>query len=109
MEDSKELKNNLDQAASTEEVKQIIAQAGKKLTDDEVGKVAGGDDLTLSDNYENMLFRMPRTADKISHQGIKSSEKIPRNPICDIRESLLDSSEQFPIKHPPKQFMQDND
>ena len=42
MEDSKELKNNLDQAANLEEVKHIIAQAGKKLTDDEVGEVAGG-------------------------------------------------------------------
>ncbi|MBR3468226.1 MAG: hypothetical protein IKH28_00780 [Lachnospiraceae bacterium] len=42
MEDSKELKNNLDQTANTEEVKHIIAQAGKKLTDDEVGEVAGG-------------------------------------------------------------------
>jgi hypothetical protein len=37
MEDSKEQKNNLDQAANTEEI-----QAEKKLTDDEVGEVAGG-------------------------------------------------------------------
>ena len=37
MEHSEELKNNLDQTANMEEI-----QAGKKLTDDEVGEAAGG-------------------------------------------------------------------
>ena len=53
MEDSKELKNNLDQAANTEEI-----QAEKKLTDDEVGDVAGGyrddgHDLSVSKNLNS--------------------------------------------------------
>ena len=37
MEDSKELKNNLDQTANMEE-----AKVEKRLTDDEVGEAAGG-------------------------------------------------------------------
>ena len=37
-----ELKDKVDQTADLEEAKDIIAQADKKLTDDEVGEVAGG-------------------------------------------------------------------
>ena len=72
MEDSKELKNNLDQAANTEEVKHIIAQAGKKLTDDEVGEVAGGyrDDghgLSISKNLNSgcHVSTPPKTQKKV--------------------------------------------
>ena len=37
-----ELKDKVDQTANLEEAKDVIAQAGMLLTDDEVGEVAGG-------------------------------------------------------------------
>ena len=37
-----ELKDKVDQTANLEEAKDIIAQAGMLLTDDEVSEVAGG-------------------------------------------------------------------
>ena len=57
MEHGKELKNNLDQAANMEDAKQIIAQAGKKLTDDEIGEVAGGyqGGTNDSDDYQSII------------------------------------------------------
>lgn len=67
MEDSKELKNNLDQTANTEEI-----QAEKKLTDDEVGEVAGGyrDDghgLSVSKNLNSggSVSTAPKTQKKV--------------------------------------------
>ena len=37
-----ELKDKVDQTANPEEAKDVIAQAGMLLTDDEVSEVAGG-------------------------------------------------------------------
>ncbi len=37
-----ELKKNVDNAESKEEAKELIAQAGMELTDDELNTVAGG-------------------------------------------------------------------
>ena len=37
-----ELKDKVDQTQNLEEAKDVIAQAGMLLTDDEVGEVAGG-------------------------------------------------------------------
>ena len=42
MEPNNEMKNKVDQTTNLEEAKDVIAQAGMLLTDDEVSEVAGG-------------------------------------------------------------------
>ncbi|MCR5499816.1 MAG: hypothetical protein K6F31_05435 [Acetatifactor sp.] len=42
MGNSNEMKNKVDQTANLEEARDVIAQAGMLLTDDEVSEVAGG-------------------------------------------------------------------
>ncbi len=42
-----ELKKNVDKAESKEEAKDLIAQAGMELTDDELNTVAGGRGLSF--------------------------------------------------------------
>lgn len=50
-----ELKKNVDNAESKEEVKELIAQAGMELTDEELDSVAGGGPIKSSHTYEKVI------------------------------------------------------
>ena len=54
-----ELKDKVDQTATLEDAKDIIAQAGKKLTDDEVSEAAGGAGVDDDPNLLNDAFKGP--------------------------------------------------
>ena len=68
MEDGKEMKNNLDQAANMEE-----AKVEKRLTDDEVGEAAGGVtpgrtiSIDVSDSSEARCFYSFTDNDDVGH------------------------------------------
>ena len=52
-----ELKKNVDKAESKEEAKELIAQAGMELTDEELNQVAGGGPIKPSTNiFREILY-----------------------------------------------------
>ena len=97
MEHGKELNNKLDQAANTEEVKHIIAQAGKKLTDDEVSKAVGGVGMD-GDETVSIPPELPGPEaykDKVNDTGDRPSAQLSSAIQC-IRTDSIKSGKTVP-------------
>ena len=69
MGNSNELKNNLDQTTNMDEVRDE-----KKLTDDEVSEVAGGNVIALLGDLGNKLSAISQSTDVVAGTGFE----VPR-------------------------------
>lgn len=102
MEHGEELKNNLDQAADTEEI-----QAEKKLTDDEIGEVAGGVGMD-GDETVSVPPELPEPEsykEKVIDTGDRPSAQQLSSDIQRIWPDSMKSGKTVPdlaFKHPKK-------
>ena len=96
-----ELKDKVDQAATLEDAKDIIAQAGQKLTDDEVGEATGG--VTLPQNQENDQASQIDFSNPFSKPGLTISDLIQKQ-TSSLRNGWPDYDEhedKTPVIHGP--------
>ena len=58
------LKDKVNKAETKEQAKELIANAGMELTDDEMDKVSGGGSMTKFNQIQDMLLKRPPNVDE---------------------------------------------
>ena len=102
MEPNNEMKNKVDQTANLEEAKDVIAQAGMLLTDNEVSEVAGGTsvhDMTpemreghtfVMSTYGRLVIRETGnqydTLQKLNEEAMGDSPRLDIRPVINAEE-----------------------